>query len=168
MNAIATAPKTETFGAFGEIENLIREFESDALPRDQWDHKAHLAIACWYLISYPEPEAARRIRKGIRRYNKAAGIVTTGEKGYNETITMFWFSMVKSFLRDATLECSIVGLINNLVDRYSNKHLPYEYYSRDLLMSWEARFNWVEPDLKPLPWKTQLDRYFLGSRRADQ
>ena len=151
MSATAIEPKTDTFGAFEEIENLIREFESGALPRDQWDHKAHLTIACWYLVRYPEPEAARRIRKGIQRYNKSAGIVTTRENGYHESITMFWVSMVKNFLRNSTLECSIVGLINNLVDRYANKHLPYEYYSRDLLMSREARLNRVEPDLKPLP-----------------
>src|SRR5215470_15970658 len=153
MSATAIEPKTDTFGAFEEIENLIREFESGALPRDQWDHKAHLTIACWYLVRYPEPEAARRIRKGIQRYNKSAGIVTTRENGYHESITMFWVSMVKNFLRNATLECSIVGLINNLVDRYGNKRLPYEYYSRDLLMSLEARLNRVEPDLKPLPCK---------------
>jgi hypothetical protein len=153
MSAIAIAQKTETFSAFEEIENLIRGFESGALPRDQWDHKAHITIACWYLVCYPESEAARRIRNGIQRYNKSAGIVTTRGKGYHETITMFWVSMVKSFLRNTALECSIVGLINNLVDRYANKHLPYEYYSRDLLMSWEARLNRVEPDLKPLPCK---------------
>jgi|SRR5262245_39909637 len=153
MSAIAIAQKTETFCAFEEIENLIRGFESCALPRNHWDHKAHLTVACWYLICYPEQEAARRIREGIQRYNKAVGIVTNRENGYHETITMFWASMVKSFLKDATLECSIVGLINNLVDRYANKLLPLEYYSRDLLMSREARFNWVEPDLKPLPCK---------------
>jgi hypothetical protein len=155
MSAVAIATNTERFCAFEEIENLIRGFESGALSRDQWDHKAHLTVACWYLICYPEPEAARRIREGIQRYNKAAGTVTTIENGYHETITMFWASMVKSFLRNATLECSILGLINNLVDRYANKHILFEYYSLDLLMSWEARLNWVEPDLKPLPSKNK-------------
>ena len=28
------------------------------------------------------------------------------------------------------------------------EQLKFQYYSRDLLMSWEARNNWVEPDLK--------------------
>jgi hypothetical protein len=142
--------KTEAFGAFDEIENLIRGFESGALPRPQWDHRAHLAVACWYLVCYPEPEAARRIREGIQRYNQAAGIVMTKESGYHETMTVFWIRTVKSFLRETTLECSLVGLVNTLVDRYGNKHLPFEYYSRDRLLSWEARMNWLEPDLKPL------------------
>jgi hypothetical protein len=41
--------------------------------------------------------------------------------------------------------------MNNLAARYANKDLPLEYYSRDHLMSWEARIDWVEPDIKPLP-----------------
>ncbi len=151
MNATAATPKIEPFIAFDEIESLIRGFESGELPRVQWDHKAHLTVACWYLVCYQEPEATRRIREGIQKYNKAAGIVTTRENGYHETMTLFWIRMVKRFLKDATLECSLVGLINNLTSRYANKALPFEYYSRDRLMSWEARLQWVEPDLKPLP-----------------
>jgi hypothetical protein len=151
MNVTAATPKVESFSTFDEIESLIRGFESCELPHSQWNHKAHLTVACWYLVCYPEPEAARRIREGIQKYNKAVGIVTTRENGYHETMTMFWIIMVKRFLRDATLECSLVGLINNLASRYANKRLPFEYYSRDLLMSWEARLQWIEPDLKPLP-----------------
>ncbi|MGH9853018.1 MAG: hypothetical protein ACREBD_24535 [Blastocatellia bacterium] len=78
------------------------------------------------------------------------GIVTTRESGYHETMTIFWIRMVKSFLREATLECSLVYLINDLTGRYASTRLPFEYYSRDRLMSLEARLNWVEPDLKPL------------------
>ncbi len=151
MSAITTVSNIRTFSAFGEIEDLIREFESCALPRSQWDHKAHLRVACWYLVCYPEPEATRRIREGIQRYNNAMGIITTRENGYHETMTLFWIRMVKYFLRGASLECSLVGLINNLTEYYANKNLPFEYYSRDLLMSWEARLNWIEPDLKQLP-----------------
>jgi hypothetical protein len=150
MSAIATVSKCETFSAFDEIESLIREFEGCSLSRNKWDHNAHLAVACWYLVCYPEPEATRRIRKGIQRYNNAMGIVTTKENGYHETMTLFWINRVKYFLRGATLECSLVGLMNNLTEHYADKRLPFEYYSRDLLMSWEARRGWIEPDLKPL------------------
>lgn len=151
MNAIAAALKTEAFNTFDEIESLVHGFETGTLSRSQWDHKAHLTVACWYLVCYPEPEATRRIREGIQQYNKAVGIVTARESGYHETMTMFWINMVKCFLKRATLECSLVGLMNDLTKRYANKHLPFDYYSRDLLMSWQARRNRVEPDLKPLP-----------------
>ncbi|NEP05738.1 MAG: hypothetical protein F6K25_21675 [Okeania sp. SIO2G4] len=39
---------------------------------------------------------------------------------------------------------------NNLVNFYENSALPFEYYSREFLMSESAQKNWVEPDLKPL------------------
>jgi hypothetical protein len=151
MSAIATVLKHQTFCTFDEIESLIREFEACVLPRNRWDHNAHLTVACWYLVCYPGTEATLRIREGIQRYNNAEGIVTTRENGYHETMTMFWIRQVKHFLKDATLDCSLVGLINNLTARYADKRLPFEYYSHDLLMSWEARLGWVEPDLKPLP-----------------
>jgi hypothetical protein len=150
MNATATVIKLQTFSTFDEIDRLIRDFEAGRLPRGRWDHNAHLAVACWYLVCHPEPEATRRIRTGIQRYNEAAGIVTTKESGYHETMTMFWINRVKRFLKGATLECSLVGLMNNLTAHYADKRLPFEYYSRDLLMSWDARRAWVEPDLKPL------------------
>ncbi len=151
MIATATLPKTVTFSAFNEIENLIWGFEAGTLPRAQWTHCAHLTIACWYLVCYPESEATGIIREGIRKYNKAVGIVTTRESGYHETMTLFWIRAVKSYLSKATLECSLVGLVNDLVDRYADSKLPFDYYSRDRLMSWEARTEWVEPDLRPLP-----------------
>ncbi|OKH40118.1 hypothetical protein NIES2119_04120 [[Phormidium ambiguum] IAM M-71] len=44
----------------------------------------------------------------------------------------------------------ILNLANKLIQNYANKNLPFEYYSHDLLMSWEARTNWVKPDLKQL------------------
>ncbi len=151
MSSVAVLQKAEVFSTFDEIESLVRAFESGTLPRSQWDHRAHLTVACWYLVCYPEPEAARRIRDGIKRYNQVVGIVTTRERGYHETLTVFWMRIVKDFLRTATLECSLVGLINVLIDSCGSKHLPFEYYSRDRLMSPEARLGWIEPDLQPLP-----------------
>jgi hypothetical protein len=151
MSAAAALPQTEAYSAFTEIDDLIRGFESGSLPRAQWTHRAHLTVACWYLVCYPEPEATRLIRAGIQKYNRAVGIVTTKNGGYHETITLFWAHLVRNYLSKATLECSLVGLMNDLVNRFANKNLPFEYYSRDLLMSWEARIGWIEPDLKPLP-----------------
>ncbi len=151
MSTIATISKTESYNTFDDIASLIRGFESGTLPHSKWTHRAHLTVACWYLVCHPLPEAARRIRAGIQSYNSAVGTVTTREGGYHETITMFWVRMVRHFLSTATLECPLVYLINDLTGRYANKSLPFEYYSRELLMSWEARTNWIEPDLKPLP-----------------
>jgi hypothetical protein len=151
MSAVMVIPETNTFSDFEEIERLITEFEAGTLPRPQWTHHAHLTVACWYLVCYPMSEAIKRIRSGIQLYNHAVGIVTTRESGYHETITLFWVRMVHHYLCKATLECSVVHLINGLIARYGDKDTPFEYYTRERLMSWEARTGWIEPDLKPLP-----------------
>jgi len=151
MSALAAKPQMKEFRSFDEVFNLVRGFETGALPRAQWTHRAHLTVACWYLICHAEPEATRQIREGIKNYNASQGIVTTKDGGYHETITLFWAKMLRSALAKTTLECSIAQLVNDLVARYSDRNLPFEYYSRDRLMSWEARQNWLDPDLRPLP-----------------
>ncbi|MEO1378167.1 MAG: hypothetical protein AAFW70_28620 [Cyanobacteria bacterium J06635_10] len=133
-----------------DIKSLITTFENCTLPRSEWSHKAHLTVALWYLIRYDEQEAINRIRQGIQRYNAAMGIETTPEGGYHETLTLFWVRMVSQYLLVTEEKSSILKMAIALSHTYNNKHLPLQYYSRDLLMSWEARTNWVEPDLKPL------------------
>jgi hypothetical protein len=151
MNSVVATMKAGTYSSFDEIERLIRGFESGELPQSRWTHSAHLTVACWYLICHPEPAAVQLIREGIQRYNKQQGIITTEKSGYHETMTIFWIRMIRNFLSTATLECSLVGLINELVRHYSNKNLPFDYYTQERLMSWDARRSWIEPDLKALP-----------------
>lgn len=150
MSVLAVTLKVQEFHIFDEVLTLVSAFENGTLPRAQWTHRAHLIVACWYLISQADSEAIPRIREGIKKYNASQGIITTKDGGYHETITMFWAKMVRGFLAKSTLECSIVQLINNMIAQYADKNLPFEYYSRDRLLSWEARTSWLEPDLKPL------------------
>ena len=133
-----------------EIEALVTEFNNCTLSRSEWNHAAHLTVALWYLVRYEEQEAIERIRDRIKCYNTAMGIKTTKDSGYHETMTLFWIWIVRDYLSVTSKQDSILQLVNGLIGNYNNKHLPLQYYSRDLLMSWEARSKWVEPDLKPL------------------
>ncbi|HEX8144460.1 MAG TPA: hypothetical protein VF553_17805 [Pyrinomonadaceae bacterium] len=142
--------KATRYRTAAEIECLVRNFESGLLPRDRWTHQAHLTVALWYSLRHTWPEAVRRVRAGIKRYNEASGITTTRESGYHETLTLFWMRMVRSYLETASRECSLVALANDLIERCGNSRLPLQYYTRARLMSWEARVAWIEPDLKSL------------------
>lgn len=147
----ATHVGNATYSAASEIESLVSGFESCTLPWPRWTHAAHLTVALWYLLRHDFDEAAGLVRDGIKRYNSANGVETTRERGYHETITLFWLRHVRSFLDESYNEgCSLVRLANRLVEG-ADKNLPLEYYSRELLFSWEARLSWAEPDLKPLP-----------------
>jgi len=133
-----------------ELENIVREFNNCTLPRVNWNHAAHLIVALWYLTNYSELEAINNIRDRIKKYNALMGIQTTKNSGYHETMTMFWLKIVRQYIAINLANNSFVEMANNLVNLYENSALPFEYYSRERLMSWEARKNWVKPDLKPL------------------
>ena len=132
-----------------ELENIVREFNNCTLPRSNWTHAAHLIIALWYLTNYSELEAINNIRDRIKKYNASMGIQMTKNSGYHETITMFWVKIVRQYVAINAANNSFLEMANNLVNFYENSALPFEYYSREYLMSWEARKNWVKPDLKP-------------------
>lgn len=151
MSSTAIQTRTTTFRAFAEIESLVRAFERAEIPRDEWDHRSHLTVACWYLLCSPFVEAVEKMRNALLHYLDARGIKTTLESGYHETITLAWMRLVSHYLAGTNLDCSLVELINRMNDHYRDKNHLAAYYSRERLMSWEARSGWLEPDIEPLP-----------------
>ena len=143
-----------TYKTLDEIENIVRAFEDCTLPISEWNHHAHLTVGLWYLIHCTQEEAINCICDRIQKYNAANGIKTTKNSGYHETITLFWLRIIIQFLAAEVGNFSILHLTNKLINNYGNPRLPLEYYSQDLLMSWEAHRSWVEPDLK------KSDRFF--------
>src|ERR687885_1113959 len=133
-----------------DIDSLIHAFQECSLPRSQWTHEAHLTVALWYLFYDSEQEAINAIRNGIKRYNSVQGIETTKNSGYHETLTLFWVRTIRRYLADESQNQSIVHLANGLIAKYADRTLPFHYYTRSRLMSWEARINWVEPDLRAI------------------
>ncbi|HEX7174371.1 MAG TPA: hypothetical protein VF240_03695 [Pyrinomonadaceae bacterium] len=134
-----------------EVETLVRDFVSCTLPWSDWTHAAHLTVALWHLLHFDWAEAVERVRRRIKRYNAANGVETTRERGYHETLTLFWMHYVRFFLEANYNEgCSLASLANTLIER-AERNAPLTHYSRELLFSWEARLAWVEPDLKALP-----------------
>jgi hypothetical protein len=133
-----------------DTERLVAMFEACTLPRELWTHRAHLTVGLWYLMRFEERVAADLIRTRIKRYNQACGIETTATSGYHETITLFYVRMIASYLSRAGREWQIDKLAEALFKRIGDRRLPFEYYSKERLMSAEARLRWVEPDLKTL------------------
>lgn len=145
-----TLLETAAYRRAGEILEILRGFETRALPRERWTHAAHLTVALWHLLQYEWPAAVERVREGIKRYNEAHGVANTRARGYHETLTIFWLRHVRAFLaRDYNEARPLVSLANELIAR-ADRDLPLEYYSRALLFSPEARAEWVEPDLRAL------------------
>ncbi len=139
------------FNSDEEVETLFRAFETQTLPKKEWTHQAHLVVGLCFLRKFPQEEATAKIRAGIWRLNETNGTENTDFSGYHETITLFYIWTIGKFLSETNGENAAHVLANNLLlSHYADKLFPLKFYSRELLMSKEARKNWVEPDLKPL------------------
>ena len=77
---------------------------------------------------------------------------------YNETITLFWLKLVDKFLEQTDKARTAVDIYNEMVEFCGDPQLIFNYYSKELLSSEEARRGWVEPDLKPLEFTRRVRR----------
>jgi hypothetical protein len=147
-----TAPADHPFGDSSEVERLLAGFEDCSLPKPMWTHRAHLAVALCYCERQSHEQAMRSMREGIRRYNVATGGANTDTGGYHETITRFYIWLVDHCLRSGKLvDGGLAGRANGLYSNYGARDLPLRHWSQERLMSVQARHDWVEPDLVPLP-----------------
>jgi hypothetical protein len=128
------------------IEDFIRAFEDCSLPRSAWTHRQHLIMALYYLRRYPRDQATLRIRDGIRRYNESHGNTT----GYHETITLAWVEVISRFLAGSDRSRPVSSLARSLLDSCGHKDYLLKFYSKDALLSEEARRRLVPPDLGPI------------------
>ncbi|HEY0003407.1 MAG TPA: hypothetical protein VGB17_01260 [Pyrinomonadaceae bacterium] len=133
------------FNSPDEVEAIVRSFETCEVNPDDFKHPSHLAVALWYLSKYNYEEAAERMRAGLC---KLLGHYQL--EGYNETITLFWLRATRQFLDQSDRRRPISELASELVQTHGSSRLIYDYYSKELISSAEAKTSWVEPDLKPL------------------
>jgi hypothetical protein len=128
-----------------QILDLVAQFEACRWPCERWTHRAHLAVAAFYLTLHSFPEALIRMRQGIQAYNR----VCCQPDGYHETITVVFLTLVQNFLATHTEPRPLAATVADLFARFDSK-APLTYYSPDRLSSAAAKKAWLEPDLKPL------------------
>ncbi|KAI9130427.1 hypothetical protein ON05_021705 [Acaryochloris sp. CCMEE 5410] len=130
---------------------IAQEFCDCTLPKSAWTHEAHLRVGLWHLMHYSPPTALNLLRERIRRYNVVCGVVNSETSGYHETITQFYLKVIVYFLEQHDVSQPIDQLAEALIEAWGDRNLPLIYYSKDRLMSKEARQHWVEPDLARMP-----------------
>ena len=91
-----------------------------------------------------------RLRTGIQRYNLSQGNLT----GYHETITLAWIAILSRALRHHKAmersQESEAASAQALAVAYPSQSCLLEHYTRERLMSEEARVRWVPPDRLPI------------------
>ena len=131
-------------------EQLAARFCARTLLKTEWTHEAHLRVGLWHVLKYGPEEALGLLRPRIRAHNESVGTANTDSSGYHETITRFYVWRIGLFLRLADASRTADELASELVRELGDRDLPLAYWSRELLMSREARLGWVEPDVRGL------------------
>lgn len=132
------------------FSEIAAGFSDRTLDKSLWTHEAHITTAIWYLMNYKKEDALCRLRSGIISYNLAVGGENTDMGGYHETITVFWWSILAMYLdanpgKDYDNQCR-----DFLMSRYALRETPFEYYSREKLLSSRARAYYLAPDIKEI------------------
>jgi len=135
-----------SYSSDAEIGNVVQQFETCAIGGGEFTHARHLTVLVWYLSHHSGPDALNAMRSGLLRFSAHHNVPTL----YHETITAFWVHVVGAYLRRRRPPAPLHTLANEVVSACGNKDLIFDYYSRERLLSPEARANWLEPDLRPL------------------
>ena len=126
--------------------DLAKRMESGDFPNAEFHHEQHLQLAWHYLRTYERRAAIERMRATIRNF---AGGLGHPEK-YHDTATIAWMRLV-----EAALRCSPqIGDFAAFLTAHAwlrGRDALLAFYSQERLDSPQARAQWVDPDLRPLP-----------------
>ncbi len=131
-------------------ERFLARFEACEIPLEEWNHRAHLRVAWTYLNRHGLEAGTDLMRAGIQRFNAAKRIEDGLDHGYHETLTMAWLRILDAMMRTHGPEADATAFLDKHT-QLSSKVLLRLYYTRDRILSWDAKRRFVEPDLAPLP-----------------
>jgi len=126
---------------------FLAAFEACTLA--EFQHRDHIKVAYLYLLRYPLDDAIIKVRTGLQALAAAWGApVDELEKGYHETMTQAWVRLVHLALSNADAVESADAFCEQLPKLMQKPHLEL-FYSRERLITWQAKREFVEPDLGP-------------------
>jgi hypothetical protein len=133
-----------------QLEDIVQGFLKRTLDKSLWTHEAHIVTAIWHLQNYAKEDALCRLRSGIIAYNLSVGGENTGDKGYHETMTVFWWEVIRQFLEKNPGQTYAAACTIFLQSPMADRSFPFEFYSREHLLSALARSVYVVPDKKKI------------------
>ena len=131
-------------------DQFVARFEATEIPLTEWTHLAHLRIAYTYLRRHGLDGAIERFRVGIPRFNASKGIPDQLDMGYHDTLTVAFLTIMASVMEHWGAGAGSAAFIEKHQELHA-KTLLRIFYTRDRIMSWEAKRGFVAPDVSPLP-----------------
>lgn len=132
------------------IARIAEGMMSCALPAAEWTHAAHWASALYIIARRPDLHPPEVMPGFIRRYNEWCGNKNTATSGYHETITQASLSAGLAVLANAPPGERLSETLRRLIaSPLGRSDWLLVYWSKERLMSEQARREWVTPDLAP-------------------
>ena len=122
-------------------------FEAGRVMPAQFDHRAHVRLAYVFLVELDSDGATAAMRSALNGFLAHHGIPAAK---YHETLTRAWILAVRHFMERSPGTLSADELIARSPQLLDNK-IMLTHYSASLLFSPEARADFVEPDVSPIP-----------------
>lgn len=131
-------------------QELLAALEDCTLPQEQWDHQGHVRVAWMYVTQHDLETAVAKMRGSLQAYNALANVPEAIDRGYHETITLAFMRVIAAADRETGPHATAADFCQQHPELLDKKAL-LRFYSRDRIMSWEAKREFIEPDLEPLP-----------------
>jgi hypothetical protein len=147
---IENSVANESYFACSEaaLSSFLGRWRAGTLPKKEWTHAAHVAVAACYVFDYPANGALQKIRAGIIHYNTCVGTANTNHSGYHETLTRFWCGLIADFLRTRAFS-SRLEFVRAALNRFArDSSLFRSYYAFDVVKDVRARREWIAPDCR--------------------
>jgi hypothetical protein len=129
-------------------DQTFREaFEQFKVAPSEFDHRAHVRLAYIYLCGQSTDEAHDSMKGALLSFLRHHGI--PGSK-YHETITRAWIMAVRHFM-ELSLPCGSAAEFIERNPMLLDSKIMLTHYSAEVLFSRDARADFVEPDVDPIP-----------------
>ena len=129
-----------------ELSDFLADWEAGTLPKGDWTHAAHIAVAACYTWNQTPAEALPLLRERISAFTVASGGQNTADAGYHESLTYFWAQVVGSFVQSRKPGTRL-ATVNASVERFGGaRDLPNSFYTHDVVRNGVARRGWVAPE----------------------
>lgn len=122
-------------------------FEAGNVPPAQFRHRDHVRLAYIYLCEFDPVIANDRMRSALLHFLKVNNVP---QGKYHETLTRSWINAVRHFMEVQEQSNSFDEFLLKGI-QLLDAELMLTHYSRKVLFSEEARRQFLEPDLKPIP-----------------
>jgi hypothetical protein len=127
-------------------QDFREAFESLRIASEMFHHREHIRLAWIYSRHFPQEQALSRMVQGIQAFARHHGAAAK----YHHTVTVAWMRLVWHAANPSPPAPDFNAFAAAHPHLFNPRLLEY-YYSKARLQSDAARYDWLDPDLRPLP-----------------